>query len=232
MPSVLAIYTFGGEGILEYEGRRTAMKRGDVMLADCEKPHDYRTSARTGHWDFFYAHVSGAGATGMCELITDLRGSVFAAGSDRARELFERISKSEDLDSLEKAVDCSETLGTLFGTLAVHKDRPCGTEDRIRLAIERIGTDYGKKLTVDDLCAEAFLSKYHFIKLFRKQTGSTPYEYLLTVRVNRAKQLLRNTSASVAEIGYRCGFEDTSNFIRSFKSVAGTTPLRFRHSTM
>lgn len=235
MAGILVLYTLAGEGELEYGGKRYIVKRDDIMLIDCDKPHCYRTSERAGRWDFAYAHVNGTAAQGMFELITGWRDVVFGADADRMQSLFDVLLNVRELDSLDEAIFCSEALSALFGELAgLRKGRSPANEtgDRAERAIEYIKANFHRKVTVDELCECLFLSKFYFIKLFRSHTGVTPYEYLSNYRVNQAKYLLRNTSKSVSEICFACGFEDTSNFIRTFKKIAGITPLQFRKAAI
>lgn len=231
MSGILVLFTVAGEGLLEYGGKRYTVKRDDVMIIDCDKPHCYRTSERSGVWDFAYAHVNGTAAQGMFELITGWRDVVFGADSDRMQSLFDVLLNVREIDSLDAAIFCSEALSALFGELAgMRKKRSPVNEsgERVERAIEYIKANFQRKVTVNELCKNLFLSKFYFIKLFRGYTGVTPYEYLLNYRVNQAKYLLRNTEKSVSEICFDCGFEDTSNFIRTFKKIAGFTPLQFR----
>ena len=78
------------------------------------------------------------------------------------------------------------------------------------------------------MIADIPLSKYHFIRVFKRIMGTTPYNYLTNYRINNAKILLKTTDLSVYEIAERCGFSDTSNFIVQFKKHTGQKPLEYR----
>lgn len=69
---------------------------------------------------------------------------------------------------------------------------------------------------------------YHFLRVFRKVTGVSPHQFLLRMRLHAAARRLRQSSESVTEIAYSVGFEDLSNFVRTFRAEFGTPPSRYR----
>ncbi len=83
-------------------------------------------------------------------------------------------------------------------------------------------------IDLDDAAAEAGLSAFHFLRLFRRVLGVTPHQYLVRSRLRRAARLLTEDRRSITEIAYEVGFADLSNFVRSFHRAAGVSPRRFR----
>jgi AraC-like DNA-binding protein len=72
------------------------------------------------------------------------------------------------------------------------------------------------------------LSPFHFLRLFAKVTGVTPHQYLVRTRLRRAARLLSQGDLPVTEVALDCGFADLSNFVRTFRRVAGMSPGKFR----
>ncbi|WP_407700199.1 helix-turn-helix domain-containing protein [Steroidobacter agaridevorans] len=72
------------------------------------------------------------------------------------------------------------------------------------------------------------LSRFHFCRVFRLSVGTSPREYLLQLRLQRAKALLKDSSSSVCEIAGICGFADQSHLTRMFRRRVGATPARWR----
>ena len=72
------------------------------------------------------------------------------------------------------------------------------------------------------------MSPFYFSRLFKQSTGSTPHQYLLRCRTDRAKQFLKNTNLSIAAMADRVGFADRSHLNRHFKRYVGMPPSQFR----
>ncbi len=100
----------------------------------------------------------------------------------------------------------------------------------VEQAKEYIHHYYNADITLDDLCKELALSRYHFIRIFKAQTGTTPHAYLLDVRLQKALQHLDNNDYSLDEIATRCGFVNRTHFAQCFKRKYGVTPLQYRNA--
>lgn len=98
-------------------------------------------------------------------------------------------------------------------------------------AIEYINKNYHKKIVLEDLATRVHYSQYHFIRLFQKETGKTPFAYLTGIRIAKAKFLLSGTAKTITDICYKCGFQNSSHFANFFKSNTGMSPSEYRRST-
>ncbi|HAA10201.1 MAG TPA: hypothetical protein DCE41_00325 [Cytophagales bacterium] len=85
-----------------------------------------------------------------------------------------------------------------------------------------------KPITTAQLAEVCRLSVFHFIRMFKRTTGLTPYQHIKNRKIERAKQLLANGNDPVIQIGYAIGFENPSHFSQVFKTHTGLTPRRFR----
>jgi AraC family transcriptional regulator len=72
------------------------------------------------------------------------------------------------------------------------------------------------------------MSKHHFCRVFKRHLGISPLQFFIRMRVERAKELLKNRALSVSMVALEVGFNDISNFIKHFKKVTGITPSAFR----
>jgi AraC family transcriptional regulator len=77
---------------------------------------------------------------------------------------------------------------------------------------------------LDDLAQLAGLSRFHFMRAFKKTTDQSPYQYLLSRRVERAKALLEDKQISINEVAAAVGFKSSAHFIRTFRKAVGVTP--------
>lgn len=95
-------------------------------------------------------------------------------------------------------------------------------------AIRFIGKHYKESLMLDDICAAAKMSKYHFSRVFKEATGATVMEYLNNIRLIKAHSLLTKTCYSFEEIAEETGFSSAVNLNRAFKKAYGMPPREFR----
>ncbi|QGM05623.1 AraC family transcriptional regulator [Stenotrophomonas maltophilia] len=91
---------------------------------------------------------------------------------------------------------------------------------------DRLGAPIG----LDDLAAVAGLSRFHFCTAFRQATGTTPHEWLVRLRIEKARQLLADPTFSITDIGLAVGYETPSSFSAAFRRVVGATPTAFRRA--
>lgn len=92
---------------------------------------------------------------------------------------------------------------------------------RIRSLIE---ARLNQRLPISDLASAARLSPSHFARAFKRSVGCSPHHYLLWLRIERAKDRMRTSPASLAEIALAHGFADQAHFTRCFKRLQGETP--------
>ncbi|WP_407272283.1 helix-turn-helix domain-containing protein [Radiobacillus sp. PE A8.2] len=85
-----------------------------------------------------------------------------------------------------------------------------------------------KKLCLDEVANHLFLNPSYFSRLFKKETGKTFVEYVKTMKMERAKELLNQTTDTVGEICERLGYDNQSYFIKLFKNYTGITPAEYR----
>jgi AraC-like DNA-binding protein len=84
------------------------------------------------------------------------------------------------------------------------------------------------QVSLDDAAAQAGLSAFHFLRVFANVFGVTPHQYLVAARLRRAAARLARTDEPITSIAYAVGFNDLSNFVRTFRAAAGVTPRAFR----
>jgi AraC-like DNA-binding protein len=88
-----------------------------------------------------------------------------------------------------------------------------------------------REIALEDAARQAGVSPFHFLRLFSGVLGITPHQYLLRARLRRAARQLADDDKTVTEIAYDVGFNDLSNFVRTFHRAAGVSPLRFRQAS-
>lgn len=99
---------------------------------------------------------------------------------------------------------------------------------RIRRAVELMHSHLERDLPLKEIAEAAYLSPFHFSRLFKKLTGASPHSYLANLRASRAQTLLADTDLSVLEISARVGYASSSHFTKAFRQATGMTPREFR----
>ncbi len=100
-------------------------------------------------------------------------------------------------------------------------------QERLARVVDFVERHYNERITLDMLAREARLSPGHFGVLFKATTGQTPEQYVLRVRLLRAKPLIEAGNHSVSEVAYMTGFSDHSHFTSQFKRLFGAPPRSF-----
>jgi AraC-like DNA-binding protein len=88
-----------------------------------------------------------------------------------------------------------------------------------------------RAIELTDAAAQAGVSPFHFLRLFAGALGVTPHQYLVRSRLRHAARLLAEDNRDVTDVAYDVGFNDLSNFVRSFHRAAGVSPLKFRQAS-
>lgn len=99
----------------------------------------------------------------------------------------------------------------------------------IQKAIDFIKQNYNKHILLEDIAKSAAMSRSYFSNTFKAVTGISPYNYLMTTRIEHATELLKNQNKSVMSIALECGFTSLSSFNKAFKQLVGTTPTQARN---
>ena len=108
---------------------------------------------------------------------------------------------------------------------------PTGREARrVVEAIRLVESDAGRPLQLKEMAVIAGMSKYHFLRVFRRLTGVTPHQYLITARLRRAALALASSRRPVIAIALDSGFGDLSTFNKTFRAAFGLTPTQYRAS--
>jgi AraC family transcriptional regulator len=110
---------------------------------------------------------------------------------------------------------------------------PTGREARrVVEAIRFIESDAARPISLADLAAVAGMSKYHFLRVFRRLAGVTPHQYLISARMRRAALGLASSRRPVLAIALDSGFGDLSTFNNRFRATFGLTPTQYRASRL
>ncbi|KOP22575.1 AraC family transcriptional regulator [Hapalosiphon sp. MRB220] len=101
-------------------------------------------------------------------------------------------------------------------------------ERQLIQVLEYINENLHQDIKLADLAALLGMSQFHFSRMFKQAIAMTPYQYLLQQRIERAKQLLKQTERSIIEIAFLCGFNSHSHLSKQFRQLTGMTPTSYK----
>ena len=104
--------------------------------------------------------------------------------------------------------------------------------DRLRTAIDYINDNLSEDLTLGEIADAARLNPFYFSRIFRQSTGTSPHQYVLQRRVERAKRLLLDRRLSLVEVALVVGFQNQSHFTALFHRLTGVTPKTYREGLL
>ena len=100
--------------------------------------------------------------------------------------------------------------------------------EQTQLARQILDKAYATPITIEQLSDEIALSPFYFIRLFRRIYKQTPRQYLIQLRIAKAKELLRHSDLSIIEICIAVGYESPASFSTLFRKIAGISPSAYR----
>ena len=98
---------------------------------------------------------------------------------------------------------------------------------RIVLAKLFVDDHFSEDIDLNDIAGEAFFSKFHFIRLFKRAYGKTPHQYLTYIRIEKAKLFLEN-EITIRDVCFSVGFDSESSFTHLFKRLTKLTPIAYQ----
>lgn len=229
--SYLLLYTYSGKGKLKYGGRTYNLEKGEGFLIDCNISHRYETvGSEWVHWDL---HFNGT-----------IAAMLYKEYSKAENVKFAPVSEGEFKKSIEDLIAAYETFGRCRELIVSNKLENIiislitnsehyvkgGNElpEDMKYLICYMNNNYMHSLNLDMLAQFVGISKYQLIRVFRKYMDVTPQEYLIRLRIKKAKDLLETTDIPVNKIGCIAGIDNSNYFYHLFKKRFGKTPKEYR----
>ena len=226
------LYFLRGSGIVEYGTERIEAYPGRLIAINPNVLHNVTSDTFLEHYCLILDNEFFA------ELGINIADNAYAPiiEDSRAIALFEEIINSFcSLDTFTKALVITAIMNLLIYitknyTYDSNTYKTEKNEYGITLAIGYILANLNKKLYEDELINQVGMSKYYFIREFKKTTGCTPIEFIHKNRCIEAKRMLRSGKLSISEISEQIGFESPAYFTKIFKRYIGTTPREYINS--
>lgn len=233
LDNYLMILTTDGCGTVVSGTGEYLCRKMDLILVDCSRPHRY---CANGSWEFYWLHFQGNSSRELVRFMTESGCDfVHAEETSLSVQSFLQLIQNGDGTSIDTEINVSAWIHELLADMIRQKmaeQRLTKEPTRIAEAAAYLNAHFSEELSLDQIAQKFLLSKSSFCHKFKQETGFSPYDYLLTKRINQAKYLLRTTELSIGEIALSVGFQSEVNFTRHFKRKNGMTPGAFRQLTL
>lgn len=205
-------------------------QEGRYFLPDTDgAPFSPGSGTASGEWEYFYLHFAGAAAAPFWEAIQKITGSVFSipAVSPAISRFFRFFQKCGSARPLP--YEGGEFLYSFLCSLLRALESPSeGNSPLVQRACGYFQERFSSLSGIGEAAAFCGVSQEHLTRLFKKETGQTPLQYLTRLRIENALFLLLNTSEPVTSIAHACGFENGNYFARVFRSYLNCSPEQYR----
>lgn len=227
--SFLIMYIAKGSCTVSIPGKTFTAGAGQFVLLDCYQPHSYGSPEP---WDALWLHFDGRLARDYYEEIVSCHGNILSAEKTekplmQLQKIYEVFRTSSKILEGKLSGRITRLLGNfLYAPEETKGNRLYGST--MADAISYINEHFQTDLSLDKLAAEASMSPFHFARVFTRETGITPHQYLIKTRLSAAKYLLKSTGTSVKDIAFSTGFHSETSFCNTFKKWEKVTPSQYR----
>lgn len=235
-PTYLLLYTVSGAGTVKVDGKLRQLSAGYAALVDCREAHEFRTVSDEP-WRFHFVHFDSVVMEGYKKLLLDEFDSRRVSETLRFMRAFERIHElSDEGNVMLRYALFSDLVSGLLLILASSEGSAEGQRDvdyeAVRTACRYIEDNLKSDISIDGLASLVHLSKFYFIRLFKRLMGVPPYQYVQITRINAAKKMLMSQDFRINEIADAVGFSSATRFTKFFTEMTGMSPSEFRKNSI
>lgn len=230
----ILIYCVEGKGEIWLNEMANLVPADHFFIISAGVPHAYRADEKDP-WTIYWIHFSGPKSYSWARFANQVmpiergKNARISDRTDLFSEIFRNLDRGFSLETLEYVNLCLPHLLASFTHLNQFRlIREPGEKDIVGQSINFMLDRLPEKLKLEEIAVEAGLSSSHFSRLFQSQTGHSPIDYFIQLKIQRACRLLDNSGQTIAEIAREIGFDDQFYFSRAFRKVMGTSPAEYR----
>lgn len=223
-------YIVKGQGCIEIRGEKFYPQVGDVYLLPPHIAHCYYSDDKNP-WTKLFLNLQGrivdglADAYGLRNII--LFPDVTSQISERFGQIYQMMKTRESEE--EQILFRTEMLvHEIFYFLGNAGENLIKESEEIRKVKNYLNAHMSESISIEQLAGLIYHSPDYLIRHFKEETGTTPYRYLISQRLDAARKLLDNTAMSVGEIGEQTGYSDPQYFSNVFHKEMGMSPMQYR----
>lgn len=227
------IYTYEGYGNFTYNEKVYHLGPGDGFFIDARNPHYY--CAMDSGWTYSDTVIAGPLISNLYDEFSQNERYVFTESqADTFQTCLEKLlyiySTGLPYRDYQASACITELLTHLLVQSISDSRYKASLPQNMQYLIRYIESNFTNPLTIDHLSRFSGISRSHLTREFKKYTGYAPNDYIIQLRLAKAKKLLTSTQLSVAEICNEVGMHNINNFFNLFKKYEHCTPKQYRSS--
>lgn len=228
------LFCVEGQGTISYEGIDIPLKKGQLIIIPRNTPHTYQADA-VAPWSIYWFHFHGSLSSHWVDYVSKKNNQYTVTSTNHSlliMQFDQMYSLLESGYSIDNLIHLSSLLSLFFSTIhyqvvqsPVH---PVNTINPVLLCIEFMMDKITSSVSLDDLMKLTHLSKSYLISQFREQTGFSPIDYFIHLKIQKACNLLDTTRLTIKEIANQLDYKDPYYFTRIFSKTMGYSPRQYR----
>ena len=228
-------YILNGTGVLYLDGKEFPVSAHQAFITPPFIPAYYKADDKNP-WNYVWIHFNGQQSSSLLEKAGISREYPIFTYAESAPEMEKCIT--EILEKHEAEYYCIGNIYRMFQIMIdIHAPKlPLPVQNcqlnYIRNTVNYIHKKYADSIRIQDIADYYGLDRSYLSKLFKRATNFTPQEYLIFVRIDKAKMLLRSKNLSVQNIAYSVGYPDPFAFSKIFKKETGMSPSDYRRQML
>lgn len=215
--------------ILKYEGETVYFSRGKQYISNANniiilpKGVSYKwRCTQSGHYS-------------VIEFDSELKSEEILSFSLKSSEKILKLFKNLELKRMQNKenseLESMKDIYTVLSMLAVaepKKYQPAEKHQKLAPALEYMAQNYNIKVKNDELAALTGVSTVYFRKLFTEVMGQSPIDYIQSLRIQKAKEMLQSDYGSITDVASALGYQSIYDFSRAFKKRVGMSPIQYK----
>ncbi len=201
---------------------------GSAMVIPPNTP--YKCKCATASASFLWVHFTGSDAKNILERYKIGLFPCFnkTATVNNISARFQKLFEGFATNDLYRVYDLSSLLDRLLIEIGRSIEKKESEGIRLSKSIRYVNENYTTQIKIPDLAQMENMCMTAYNMAFKKQTGLSPTKYIIKLRTDSAKELLRTTNLKIKEVGVICGYDDVCFFRKTFKKEVGVSPLEYR----
>ncbi len=246
------VYIKSGSGVFEIGEQNVSVGSNDIVIIKPNQSHKLNVNSEGG-CDFIVLYFKFMDQTEHTLSEVSLGDFInFVSGRESGAFIKLKVSQKNDIIVLLNRILKEQTNDQLGSDLLNYlmlmelfvlisralkaewensiKNKSPKIKELMQSAIQFVHNNFEREISITDIAKYVFLSPSYFTRAFKENTGLSPMQYLLNIRIKRACELLRETDQKVGEIALSVGFSNQQRFNDMFKKQTNMTPMQYRNS--